>query len=264
MAEPKVDHSGLPSAADGTVSSARFWNAAQGGKDNYERDRQAVEAVEKVAPGISADARSARQFLRRTVRWAAAEAGVTQFLDLGAGLPLAPDIHHIVSRHQPDARVLYVDSDPVVLAHQSAYQDPPLSGYIDTDMRDTDTVLTHAAERFDLTKPVMLTFSSVLGHFSDDEAHAFIGRLLAPLAPGSCLMLSHDIPTPTIIAACEVYSAAPGALPYQPRTIEQLQAFFEGMDLVEPGLVPLFEWRPDEATEVTEVMGYGAVGRTRS
>ncbi|WJV46478.1 SAM-dependent methyltransferase [Streptomyces flavofungini] len=264
MGEPKVDHSGLPSADDGEVSSARFWNAAQGGKDNYERDRQAVEAVEKLAPGITADARSARQFLRRTVYWAAAEAGVTQFLDLGAGLPLAPDIHHIVSRHQPDARVLYVDNDPVVLAHQGAYQDPPLSSYIDADMRDTDTVLAHAADRFDLTKPVMLTFSSVLGHFSDEEAHALIGRLLEPLAPGSCLMLSHDIPTPTIIVACEVYSAAPGALPYQPRTIEQLMAFFEGMDLVEPGLVPLFEWRPDEATEVTEVMGYGAVGRTRA
>ncbi|QIB44303.1 SAM-dependent methyltransferase [Streptomyces aureoverticillatus] len=264
MSEPIADHA-EPSAAaaDGEVSSARFWNACQGGKDNYERDRQAVEAVEAIAPGISADARSARQFLRRTVRWAAAEAGVTQYLDLGAGLPLEPDIHHIVSRHQPDARVLYVDNDPVVLAHQGAYQDPPLSSYIDADMRDTDTVMAHVTESFDLAEPVMLTFSSVLGHFSDEEAHAFIGRLLDRLAPGSCLMLSHDIPTPAIIKACEVYSAAPGALPYQPRTIEQLLRFFDGMDIVEPGLVPLFEWRPDDATEMTEIMGYGAVGRLR-
>ncbi|MVO89447.1 SAM-dependent methyltransferase [Streptomyces sp. p1417] len=251
-------------SADGEVSSARFWNAAQGGKDNYERDRAAVEAVEKIAPGITADARSARQFLRRTVRWAAAEAGVAQYLDLGAGLPLEPDIHQIVRRYRPDARVLYVDNDPVVLAHQSAYQDPPLSSYIDADMRDTDVIMNHVADRFDLTEPVMLTFSSVLGHFSDEEAHGVVGRLLAHLAPGSCLMLSHDIPTPSIIAACEVYSSAPGALPYQPRTIEQLLRFFEGMDIVEPGLVPLFEWRPDEETEITEIMGYGAIGRIRA
>lgn len=256
-----LGHTPQQPVADGEVSSARFWNAAQGGKDNYERDRAAVEAVEKIAPGITADARSARQFLRRTVRWAAAEAGVAQYLDLGAGLPLEPDIHQIVSHHQPGARVVYVDNDPVVLAHQGAYQDPPLSSYIDADMRDTDVVLNHVADRFDLAKPVMLTFSSVLGHFSDDEAHGVIGRLVEHLAPGSCLMLSHDIPTPSIIAACEVYSSAPGALPYQPRTIEQLLRFFDGMDLVDPGLVPLFEWRPDDSTEITDVMGYGAVGR---
>ncbi|MFJ4768131.1 SAM-dependent methyltransferase [Streptomyces uncialis] len=257
-----------PTGVDTSVPhSARIWNFWQGGDHFYEADRIAGEAFAAEVPEIRELALSSRQFLRRTVRWAVAGAGLRQVLDLGAGLPSPPDVHEVARAVDPLCRVVYVDNDPMVTAHRTSGPDSApddTTAYVHADVRDTGHVLAEAARVLDLGRPTALVLSDMLGHISDlDEAYGVVERLVGAVAPGSLLVLSHSAPSsllPRLAAANDAYTG--NGTPYVLRTPEQIAGFFEGLELVPPGLVPMPRWRPDGSTlRNTADVGWGAVAR---
>ncbi|MFB6978311.1 SAM-dependent methyltransferase [Streptomyces scopuliridis] len=246
--------------------SARIWNYWLGGKDHFAADQEAGDAYREVFPLIEAFARESRGFLRRSVTYLAAEAGMTQFLDLGAGLPTVNNTHEVAQRIAPGARVVYVDHDPLVLLHVHALLTSTAEGataYIEADMRDTDAVLDGAAETLDMSRPVALVISDVLGHIVDfDEALALVKRLVDRLPSGSCLALSHAAAADEEHAAAQETYNASGAVPYILRAPEQIARFFDGLELVEPGVVSWPHWHPDATTtSAAERGGWGGVAR---
>ncbi|MFH8617317.1 SAM-dependent methyltransferase [Streptomyces sp. NPDC017979] len=246
--------------------SARVWNYWLGGKDNYPADQIAGEAYERTFPPSRVFAQESRHFLRRMITYLAGEAGIRQFLDLGAGLPTVDNTHEVAQRIAPDARIVYVDHDPIVIRHVDALLTSTPQGathYVESDMQDTAKVLAGAAATLDLNRPVALVCCDVLGHIVDfDEALGLIDRLMRQLPSGSHLALSHCTGDgPEHVAAQDAYNAT-GAIPYILRPPEQIARFFEGLDLIEPGLVSWPNWRPDATTGTATVRaGWGAVGR---
>ena len=248
--------------------SARIWNYWLGGKDNYEIDRVAGDQFSAIYPGIVDIARADRAFLGRVIRFLAGEAGVRQFLDVGTGLPTADNTHQVAQRVVPTARIVYVDNDPLVLAHARALLTSSPEGstsYVDADMRHAEKVLREAAEWLDLTQPVALTFMGVLGHIVDhDEARSIVNGLLDGLPSGSYLSINDSVNTSEALEeALRVYEAS-GAVPYRTRTPEQFAGYFEGLELVEPGVVNVDDWRPDpDSPREPDIPQLGAVGRKR-
>ncbi|MGC5341806.1 SAM-dependent methyltransferase [Streptomyces sp. AM 4-1-1] len=246
--------------------SARIWNYWLGGKDNYPADRAAGDAYSGMFPDIGAFARASRGFLVRSVRYLARDVGIRQFLDVGAGLPTELNTHEVAQAVAPESRVVYADHDPLVLLHVHALLSSAPEGatdYINADMRDTEALLRAADASLDLTAPVGLVVSDVLGHITDlDEARDVVRRLTGALPSGSYLSLSHAAPTdPVHVAAQEAYNNS-GAIPYILRTPEEIAGFFDGLELVEPGLVPWPRWRPTADTPAgPPSAGYGAVAR---
>ena len=239
------------SAIDTTVPhSARIWNYWLGGKDNYEVDRMAGDEFVKAFPGIVDIARAGRAFLARAVRYLALEAGVRQFLDVGTGLPTVDNTHELAQRAAPDSRIVYVDNDPLVLAHARALLTSTPEGrtdYVDADMKDPGAILARAAASLDFDQPVALMLIGVLGHVADDEeARSIVQRLMAGLAPGSYLALFDGLDdiTKEMSEAQQGYDDT-GAVPYKLRSREQVAPFFDGLEFVEPGLVRCAQWRPD-------------------
>jgi hypothetical protein len=244
--------------------SARFWNYFVGGKDNYEVDREIGDHIKEIFPGLVDVAVTSRRFLGRAVRHLAGERGVRQFLDIGTGLPTADNTHEVAQRVAPDARIVYVDNDPIVLAHAHALLTSAPEGrtaYVDADLYDPESVLRAAAETLDLSRPVALMILNTLGHVADHaQAVGLVQRLMAGLAPGSYLVISDSTATSEgMIAASEAYNSS-GAVPYYVRGVEEIAAFFDGLELVEPGVVPVTEWRPQESAPA-RVDAYGGVGR---
>ena len=252
---------------DTTVpQSARIWNYWLGGKDNYEVDQQAGDQFREIYPGIEDGARAARYFLARAVRHLAGEAGVTQFLDIGTGLPNVDNTHQIAQRVNPQARIVYVDNDPLVLAHARALLTSTPEGvthYVDADLRDPDTILREAAETLDFSRPVALMLMGILGHIEDyDEARSIVRRLDGRAAlrqlPRAVRQHRHQ-PTRTWRPCGSTTRAA------RPRTScaapKQITAFFDGLELLEPGVVSCPLWRPDADAggEPAEVDQYGGV-----
>ncbi|ELS54012.1 SAM-dependent methyltransferase [Streptomyces viridochromogenes] len=229
--------------------SARFWNYFVGGKDHYEVDRRIGDEIKEIFPGLVDVAVTSRHFLGRAVRHLAGEAGLRQFLDIGTGLPTADNTHQVAQRVAPDARVVYVDNDPVVLAHADALLTSTAEGmttFLDADLHEPETVLRAAADTLDFSRPVALMILNTLGHVADyDQARDLVRRLLAGLPSGSHLVISDGTATSEgMIAAAEAYNAS-GAVPYHVRSIGELAGFFDGLDLVDPGIVQVTEWRPD-------------------
>ncbi|MHA6621318.1 SAM-dependent methyltransferase [Pseudonocardia sp. DLS-67] len=255
-----------PSAIDTTVAhSPRIWNYWLGGKDNYEVDRQVGDDFRRMFPPIVDIARGSRGFLRRAVAHLAGEAGVRQFLDIGTGLPTADNTHEVAQRVAPDARVVYVDNDPVVLAHARVLL-RGTTAYIDADLRDTARVLELAGESLDFERPVALMLMNILGHVPRfPDAHRIAHELMSALAPGSYLVVADGITDGgPFDAAIDMWNQA-GSLPYVLRTPEQIAQYFEGLDLLEPGVVSCPLWRP-EPTEIGTAVAvdeFGAVGRKR-
>jgi hypothetical protein len=254
-------------AIDTTVPhSARIWNYWLGGKDNYEVDRLAGDQFSGIYPGIVDIARADRAFLGRVIRYVAGEAGVRQFLDVGTGLPTADNTHQVAQRLAPESRIVYVDNDPLVLAHARALLTSSLEGttsYVDADMSDAEKVLSEAAQWLDLSQPVALTFMGVLGHVVDyDQARSIVNALLDGLPSGSYLSINDSVNTSEALEeALRVYEAS-GAVPYRTRTPEQFAGYFERLDLVEPGVVNVDDWRPDpDAPRGPRIPQLGAVGR---
>jgi len=257
-----------PSEIDARVPhSARIWNYWLGGKDNYPVDRDAGEEFKAIFPEIVEVARASRAFLTRAVQYLAGEAGVRQFLDIGTGLPTADNTHEVAQRVAPDSRVVYVDNDPVVLAHARALltsSPEGATGYLDADLRDPDRVLELSTRTLDLDQPVALMLLGVMGHVGDDDqAHSIVRRLLAGLASGSYLVLCDGTNTSQAgVQAQQDYDQS-GAIPYRLRSPDQIAAFFEGLDLVEPGVVSCTHWRPDSDHPPRDTDAYGGVGRKR-
>ncbi|HXQ55202.1 MAG TPA: SAM-dependent methyltransferase [Actinomycetes bacterium] len=237
---------------DATVpNSARIWNYWLGGKDNYPVDREAGDDYRAIYPEIVGVARASRRFLTRAVRYLAGEAALRQFLDIGTGLPTAENTHEVAQRVAADARVVYVDNDPVVLAHARALltSTQGVTAYIDADLHDPERILAAALRTLDFTQPIGLMLLGILGHVGDDdEAQAIVRRLLAALPSGSYLTVCDgtNIISEAGVEAQRLYNES-GAVPYRLRTPDQIAAFFEGLELVEPGVVSCTRWRPDTA-----------------
>ena len=242
-----------PPEIDASVpNSARIWNYWLGGKDNYPVDREAGDDYRALYPEIVDVARASRRFLTRVVRYLAGEAHVQQFLDIGTGLPTADNTHEVAQRVAPEARVVYVDNDPVVLAHARALLTSSPEGataYVDADLHDPDTILDAAVRTLDLTRPIGLMLLGILGHVDDDEeARSIVKRLLEALPSGSYLTVCDgtNVISEAGVEAQRLYNES-GAVPYRLRSPDQIAEFFEGLELVEPGVVSCPRWRPDAA-----------------
>jgi O-methyltransferase involved in polyketide biosynthesis len=265
-----TDASGQAPKIDTSVPhSARVWNYFLGGKDNFAVDREAGDQYQALFPGIMDIARADRAFLGRAVRYLAGEAGVRQFLDVGTGLPTLDNTHEVAQRVAPESRIVYVDNDPMVLVHARALLTSSPEGttdYIEADLRDPDGVLDAAAKTLDLTQPVGVMLLGILHFIADyDEVRAIIDRLLAAVPSGSHLALTHA----TLELGGQANAEAQAdwnekaAVALTPRTRDQLAGFFEHLELLEPGIVTMSRWRPDESMQglPAEVAGYCAVGR---
>jgi hypothetical protein len=257
-----------PSAnIDVTVpNSARIWNYWLGGKDHYEIDRVAGDQFSGIYPAIVDIARADRYFLGRVVRFLAGEAGVRQFLDVGTGLPTADNTHEVAQRAAPESRVVYVDNDPLVLAHARALLTSSPQGttnYVDADLTDPGKVLSEASEWLDMTKPVALTLMGVLGHIPDHEkARSIVTGLMSGLPSGSYLAINDSINTSEALEEALRQYEASGAVPYRTRSMEQFTSYFDGLELVEPGVVLVFDWRPEPGPfNGPEIPQAGGVGR---
>jgi O-methyltransferase involved in polyketide biosynthesis len=256
-----MDSAGI--AIDTTVPhSARIWNYWLDGKDNYAVDREAGEAYLKVFPGIAVVARTSRGFLTRAVRYLAVDAGIRQFLDIGTGLPTADNTHEVAQRVAPESRIVYVDNDPLVLAHARALLTSSPEGgceYLDADIRDPAAILAAAA--LDFTRPVALMLMGIMGHFTDSEAYPIVLALMAGLPAGSYLALYDGADTNEAFNRAQQGYNDSGAVPYHLRSPERFERYFEGLKLVEPGVVPVPHWRPDPDADPVEIYSYCGVGR---
>ncbi len=248
--------------------SARIYDYWLGGKDNYPADREMGEQIRAVLPSIVEMARDQRAFLARVVRYLAGEAGIRQFLDIGTGLPTADNTHQVAQQVAPESRIVYVDNDPLVLAHARALLTSSPEGatnYIDADLRESDKILRGAAKTLDFGQPIAIMLLGIVHHITDtDEAHAIVNRLLDAVPSGSYLVITHTTSTVTGAAmeeAVRQWNEA-GSVPIVIRTPQELAGFFDRLELLEPGVVQTTQWRPDPTDHsVREVDEYCAAGR---
>jgi hypothetical protein len=257
----------LPEIDTTVPHSARIWNYWLGGKDNYAVDRKAGEEFCQIFPGMVDVARAVRHFLARAVRHLAGEAGIRQFLDIGTGLPTVDNTHEIAQRVAPESRIVYVDNDPLVLVHARALLTSAPQGvtdYIDADLRDPDAILEAAAQTLDFSRPVGLMLLGIMAHISDDgEARSILNRLLDALPVGSHLVLSDGTDIDKARVEAHRRYNADGGVPYLLRSPEQIVGFFDRLELLEPGVVPVSQWRPEPSPFglPAEVSTFGGVAR---
>jgi hypothetical protein len=242
------------------------WNYWLGGKDYFDADREFAEKIVEVYPEIVVLAREGRAFLGRAVRYLAGEVGIRQFLDVGTGLPTVDNTHEVAQRVAPDSRVVYVDNDPLVLAHARALLVGTREGvtaYVDADVHSPQEILAAAGETLDFRRPVGLTLMGIMGNVADlDEAYAIVGQLMAALPAGSYLALRDSTPVrdPARNKAVRELLEEHG-FPYRPRSGEQIGRFFDGLQLVEPGPVSTPLWRPDLGHPAVAIDDLGGVAR---
>jgi S-adenosyl methyltransferase len=262
-----ADNSGVP---DFTVpSAARMYDYFLGGKDHFEADRRAAEQVIAAYPESRTAARANRRFLTRAV-WYLAEHGIRQYVDLGSGMPTSPTVHEIVRQVRPDARVVYVDNDPVVASHYRFICDSSEGlGFIAGDIRAPQDILANLqlSGIIDISEPVAFLCAAVL-HFvpDEDEPKGIVAAFRWRMAPGSYLVISHgtaDRASKNILSEiADVYQGA--TAPAVPRTAKEIGEFFTGLDLVEPGLVDVSRWRSDMKEKATKIRLLAGVGRKPS
>jgi SAM-dependent methyltransferase len=261
----------VPDLNTGHAHSARIYDYWLGGKDNFAADREAAEQAIAANPGIVADVRANRAFLARAVRYLAADCGVRQFLDIGTGLPTASNTHQVAQAATPGAQVVYVDNDPIVLTHARALLASTPEGataYVDADLRDTAGILEAASATLDFTRPVALMLLIILHMIPDaDDPHGIVAALMQALAPGSYLVLAHPASDIRAVRMAEMTRrvnqrmAGPGATM---RDRAAITAFFDGLELVEPGLVQPQQWRPEPGVlSPSQVTAWCAVARKR-
>ncbi len=259
---PKIDTS-VPHVA-------RVYDYWLGGKNNYAVDREAGDEAIRASPGMRSSVRANRAFLRRSVRYLAAEAGIRQFLDIGTGLPSANNTHEVAQAAAPESRIVYVDNDPIVLAHARALLTSApqgATGYLDADARDTATILAGAAELLDFSEPVAVMLIAILQLLTDDDdPYRLVAELTAAIPSGSFLAVTH--------VAGDMGRMTPGALEaarrlsellpqrVNPRSQAQVTRFFDGLELIDPGVVPIQQWRPASDDEVAaQAALWGGVAR---
>jgi S-adenosyl methyltransferase len=249
--------------------SARIWNYWMGGKDNYPVDQQAGDQFAAIYPGIVDMARVSRYFISRVVRFLAGDAGIRQFLDIGTGLPSHDNTHEVAQRVFPESRIVYVDNDPLVLAHaQALLTGNPAGGtdYIAADLNEPAAILKVARTKLDFARPVALMLMGVLGHvpISDDHdsrARSIVERLTDALPAGSYLAIYDGTNTDlAYVEAIRLYNEG-GSIAYHLRSPDQLSHLFDGFELVDPGVVPIHQWRPDLIGPSTAVDAWGGLAR---
>ena len=235
---------------------ARVYDYWLGGKDNFAADRAAGEQAIQAYPDIVYSVRANRAFLARTVRYLAGEAGIRQFLDIGTGIPTANNTHEVAQDVAPGSNVVYVDNDPVVLTHARALLvsgDQGHTNYIDADLRDTGRILAEAAQTLDFSRPVAIMLMAILQHIDEaEDPYAIVNSLLDAVPPGSYLAISHpanDINSPGVRRlASRLNELMPMKLRFRSRT--EVARFFDGLELLKPGLVRAPEWRPDSDADL--------------
>ncbi|MCO1659757.1 SAM-dependent methyltransferase [Pseudonocardia humida] len=252
---------------------ARIYDYILGGKDNYPADREAGDNSLKVWPALRVHMNANRAFMHRVGRYLAAECGVAQFLDIGTGIPTSPNLHDVVQLINPAARVVYTDNDPIVLAHARALMVGTPEGrtaYIDADMRDPQTILSapEFREVLDLDRPIGLLLIAIV-HFIEDDAEAYrvVNQVVDVLPSGSYLAMSIATDEFDPVPLAEVrrqYYEYGETLVFRERA--RALRFFDGLDLVEPGLVQVHKWHPDNAVDIgavadRDIAMYGAVAR---
>ncbi|WP_330172502.1 SAM-dependent methyltransferase [Streptomyces sp. NBC_01498] len=263
----------VPQGIDISVPSvSRIYDYYLGGSHNFEVDREAARKAMEFMPGLPKIMQANRAFMRRAVRFAVAE-GVTQFLDIGSGIPTFGNVHEVAQKADPDARVVYVDHDPVAVAHSRAVlEGNGNAAVVAADLRTPRQILDspEVADLLDLNRPVALLLVSVL-HFleDDDKPFAAVAELTGALAPGSLVVLTHaavaGIPLPQEKVAGTVGVYRDIRNPLVMRTREEIARFFDGSELVEPGLVPMGGWRPENPSGQEDpyaMSGFAGVGRT--
>ncbi|MFJ3639332.1 SAM-dependent methyltransferase [Streptomyces sp. NPDC090108] len=233
---------------------ARVYDWFLGGKDNYPVDEELARRITAIDGGAPRAARANRAFMRRAGRMLAEETGIRQFLDIGTGIPTEPNLHQIAQSVAPDTRVVYVDNDPIVLAHAGALLRGTPEGvteYVQADARDPRGILERASAVLDFDRPVALSLIALL-HFVADEdgAHDLVGTLVEALAPGSALVLSMmtaDFEPENVQRGISAYAA--GGVTLVARSHAEVGRFFEGLRLVEPGVAQVSDWRPESTPE---------------
>ena len=238
----------------GVPHSARIYDYLLGGKDNFEADRNAAAAITADWPHLAISMRANRNYMARQARFIASELGIRQFLDIGAGLPTAPNLHEVVQQVAPETRVMYVDNDPIVLVHARALLTSSPQGqtaYLDADLHSPGAILNSQEfqDTFDLTQPVALSLIAILQFIvDDDEAHRIIDTLMAPLPAGSVLAVS------TVTADSAPEEVGKGVAAYvargineKARDLAECEDLFRGLELIDPGVVLVNHWRPDAA-----------------
>jgi O-methyltransferase involved in polyketide biosynthesis len=259
---------GLEELDTGVPHSARIYDYVLGGKDNFQADRDAAQEMLRHLPSLPVSMRANRNYMVRVGRYLAVERGLRQYLDIGTGLPTSPNLHEVVQAANPAARVLYVDKDPIVLVHARALLTSTPQGrtaYLDADLRDIDSILRSAQLRdtFDLSEPVAVSLIAILQFITDEEeARRILSAVMAPLASGSTLALSvvttdADPAGKNVVAT---YNAR--GIVQKARDRAEVEALFDGLHLLDPGVVPVHRWQPDtEARGVPDqhVHMYGGV-----
>jgi hypothetical protein len=259
-----------PEINTGVAHPARVYDYLLGGKDNFAADRALADAVTKAMPSARAMARANRDFLRRAVHYLATEAGIRQFLDVGTGIPTAGNTHEVAQAVAPDSRVVYVDNDPIVLAHARALMTSGPAGataFIQADLREPGKILADPALRktLDRGEPVALMLIAILMYISDeDDPRDLVAELVDALPSGSYLTLTH--PTADFNpeeAAAAVAATEEAGISFTARGEADVAAFFTGLDLVDPGVVPILAWHPDgdAPADPQAAYYYGAMGR---
>ena len=244
----------------GNANPARVYDYLLGGSDNTAADRAAARRLIRAKPGLLANVQANRRFLGRAVRYLAAEAGVRQFLDIGTGLPVMDNTHEIAQEVAPDARIVYVDNDPLVITTARALLTSSPQGevdYVHTDLRFPRIILNRARGILDFTQPVAIMLLGIL--YMLEDAHKpwdIVATLTSALPPGGYLAISHpasDILPGQSTAAAQIYKTTTG-ITQTNRTHAEVTRFFDGLDLVEPGIVPLNHWRPDKGDDTEAII----------
>ena len=247
--------------------SARIWNYWLGGKDNFPIDREVGERYREINPGIVKTAQESRYFIARAVRYLAGEAGVDQFLDVGTGLPTVDNTHEVAQRVNPACRIVYVDNDPLVLSYARALLTSTPDGataYVDADAREPQKILADAFKTLDSSRPIALMLMGLLGHIADyGEARSIVRELLNGLPSGSYLAIYDGVDTKEASRRALQHYKQSGAVAYNLRTPEQIVGFFEDLELIDPGVVQIQQWRPDIAVidPSPDVNSFGGIAR---
>lgn len=247
---------------------ARVYDYWLGGKDNFAADRAAAEQAMAAYPDIAHSARANRAFLRRVVTYLAGQAGIRQFLDIGTGIPSANNTHEVAQSVAPDCRIVYVDNDPVVLAHARALLTSSPDGatdYINADLRHTDQILAHAAGLLDFSQPVAVMLMAILQHIdNDDDPYGIVAKLVAALPPGSYLALSHPAKDIEAAKLGDLASRLNQMMAERTtlRSQSEVAGFFTGLELVDPGVTNVPHWRPETDAEANSPAAlWGGVAR---
>jgi hypothetical protein len=254
----------------GAANPARIYDYLLGGTTNYDADRRAAERLMSVKPDLRANVRANRAFLGRAVRYLAGEGGIAQFLDIGTGIPAMNNTHEVAQQVNPASRVVYVDYDPVVLVHAKALLGMTMTAegsvsFVDADLRDPAAILTKARQTLDFGKPIAVMLLGILYVIEEAERpHGIVGHLMEATAPGSYLCISHPA------SDLHAEEAARGAREYvrytgihqTNRTQAEVTLFFDGLEILEPGVVPANRWRPGPGDDTTEELSnWAVVGR---